>query len=260
MRHMTTRECFFKGMRDGLPVGAGYFAVSFSLGIMASLAGIRPLQGFFMSLFTNASAGEYAGIRVILEDAGYLSMVLMTITASARYFLMSAALSQKVRPGLSFGHRLLIAFDITDEIFALSTAVKGYVRTSYIYGLFIAPLIGWSTGTAAGMIMGDVLPAIIVTALSVSLYGMFIAIIIPPARKEKPVLIGVTVAFIASYVFSRLPYVRELSSGTRTIILTVIIAGILAFLAPVKEEVLEDEEEAESGAGKARAAGEEGES
>ena len=227
---------FLAGLRDGLPIGLGYFAVSFAVGIMAAKAGLTVFQGFLMSLLTNASAGEYAGLQVILEDAGYLAMIGATLVASARYFLMSFALSQHLRPELPVRHRLLIAFDLTDEIFGATIARPGYAEPKYIYALFILPLIGWSSGTALGIAIGSVLPASVVTALSVSLYGMFLAIIIPPARKNKAVAIAVVSAFALSFAASRLPYVSGLSSSLRTIALTVVITTVIALVFPVKDD------------------------
>ncbi len=233
---MDKKRLFMKGLRDGLPIGAGYFAVSFSLGIMAHLAGLRAAEGFLMSFLTHASAGEYAGLQVMLEDSGYFAMAVMTLVASARYFLMGCALSQRLSPGLGTAHRLLIVFGLTDEIFAMEIRGKGHLEPVYAYGLFILPFFLWAGGTALGISMGNLLPQDIVRALSVALYGMFIAVIVPPARKEKPVALGVTAAFVLSFLCSRLPGIRGLSSGTRTILLTVLIASVLALLFPRKED------------------------
>ena len=233
---MEKKRLFIKGLRDGLPIGAGYFAVSFSLGIMAHLVGLKAAEGFLMSFLAHASAGEYAGLQVMLEDSGYLAMAVMTLVASARYFLMGCALSQRLSPELSTPHRLLIGFGLTDEIFAMEIRGKGYLEPVYACGLFILPFFCWAGGTALGISMGNLLPSDIVGALSVALYGMFIAVIIPPARKEKPIAAGVAVSFGLSYLCSRLPGIRTLSSGTRTIILTVLIASALALLFPAKED------------------------
>ena len=233
---MNQKKIFQEGLRDGLPIGLGYFAVSFALGIMAHMVGLHAAEGFIMSLLTNASAGEYAGLQAIAEDAGFLSMALVTLVASARYFLMGCALSQHLSPELPTRHRLLIAFDLTDEIFALEISRPGKLEPFYAYGAFILPLLGWSSGTALGILLGTLLPERLVRALSVSLYGMFIAVIIPPAKKEKAVAIGVAAAFALSFVFSRVSVLAALSSGTRTIILTILIASALALLFLKKEE------------------------
>lgn len=233
-----TGSWFLKGLRDGIPIALGYFAVAFALGIMAKKAGLHPAEGFLMSFLTHASAGEYAGLQVILEEAGYFMMALMTIVASARYFLMSMALSQRLSPDLSLLHRFLIAFGLTDEIFGAEIAQKGYVEPKYAYGLFVLPFIGWPSGTAFGILMGALLPETVVSALSVALYGMFIAIIVPPARKNKVIAFGVILAFALSFLASRLPFVRDLSSGLRIILLTVFVTAILAIVRPVKDDEL----------------------
>ena len=229
-------KIFLSGVRDGFPIGAGYFAVSFSLGIVAKLSGITGMQGFFASFFTMASAGEYAGFMVIRESAGLLQMMLATLVASARYFLMSCALTQRLDPEMPFRHRLFIAYGLTDEIFGVQIARPGYVEPVYTYGLFVLPVLLWSSGTLLGIMMGNLLPAAIVSALSVAIYGMFIAIIVPPARKNRVILGCVVVSFALSFLFSRLPALSGIGSGTKTLILSVLIAGLAAVLFPLKEE------------------------
>ncbi len=230
------RRLYLRGLRDGVPIAAGYFAVAFSLGIRAKLSGLNAFQGFLSSALTNASAGEYAGFLVIAEDSGVLMMALMTIVASARYFLMSCALSQHLSPKLPIRHRLMIGFDVTDEMFGVMISKPGYIAPPYAYGLYLLPIIGWSSGTVLGIISGNILPTAVVNALSVALYGMFIAIIVPPAKKNRIVLFLVLAGFMLSFAFSRIPYLRELSAGMRTIILTVLLSGACALLFPVKEE------------------------
>ena len=226
---------FLRGMRDGFPIGLGYLAVSFSLGITAGGAGLNAFQGFLASLLNNASAGEYAGFALIAADAAYLEMALVIMIANARYLLMSAALSQKFSPETPFYHRLLIGFDVTDEIFGLAISQPGMLAPTYMYGAISVALVGWSVGTAVGIAAGNVLPARAVSALSVAIYGMFIAIIIPPARKNRVVGALVGISFAASLVFTALPLFSGLSEGTKTLILTVGIAGHAAALFPVPD-------------------------
>ena len=228
-----TRRAFFaRGLRDGLPIGLGYFAVAFTLGIAAKRAGLTALQAGLLCLLTNASAGGYAGIRVIAENGTYLTMAVMILVANARYLLMSTALSQKFSPDTPLRHRFFIAFDITDEIFGVSIAQPGYLRPAYVYGVFVLPLIGWSSGAFTGVVVGNLLPAALVSALSVGLYGMFLAIIIPPARKDRVVLGLVILSMVLSFACSRLPGISRLSEGTRVILLTVVLAAGAALLFP----------------------------
>ena len=227
---------FASGLAAGLPIGLGYFAVAFSLGIRAKAIGMTPFQGFLVSLLCNASAGEYAGFTAIAAGAGLLELALVTLVANARYLLMSAALSQKFDPRTPFVHRFLVAFDVTDEIFALGIAREGYLDPFYMYGVFVLPLCGWSTGTALGIVMGSVLPARLVSALGVALYGMFIASIIPPARRDRVVLGLLAVSFALSGAFCVLPLTRGMSDSLRVIVLTIFLAGAAAALFPRKEE------------------------
>ena len=178
-------QAFRFGMRDGIPIGLGYLAVAFSLGITARNAGLNAFQGFLISLLNNASAGEYAGITVIAANAAYAEIAIVTLITNARYLLMSCAMSQRLEPGLSLGHRLLMGFDITDELFGIAIARPGYLEPFYTYGAMLTAIPCWATGTACGIIAGNIMPARVVSALSVSLFGMFLAIIIPPAKKIR---------------------------------------------------------------------------
>ena len=225
-----------EGIRDGIPIGLGYLAVSFSLGVAAKSAGLTAFQGFAASLLNNASAGEYAGFTVIAANASYLEMVLMTLIANARYLLMSCALSQKFAPDTPLRHRLIVGYDVTDEIFGITIARPGVLDPYYTYGAILAAAPCWAGGTALGVTAGNLLPLRVVSALSVALFGMFLAVIIPPARKNRTVAAFVMISFLASFAAARLPYISQLSGGTRTIILTVVISAAAAAFFPVREE------------------------
>ena len=231
----TRREVFLEGVHDGMPIALGYFVVSFTLGIAARNAGLDPLQGFLASFFNNASAGEYAAFTVIAADSGFVEMALITLITNARYLLMSCSLSQKFSPDTPLYHRLLVGYDVTDELFGIAIARPGYLDPFYSYGAFLPAIPGWAIGTALGVTAGSILPARLVSALSVALFGMFLAIIIPPSKKNPVVLGCVAVSFAASWLCTVLPYVKTLSEGTRTILLTILIASAAALLFPVKD-------------------------
>ena len=237
------RKVFYEGVRYGIPIGLGYFAVSFSLGIMAKSAGLNWIQGFIASMLNMASAGEYALFSSIAQNVTYVEVAVITFIINARYLLMSCSLSQKFNKETSLLHRMLVGAVVTDEIFGITISREGYIDPWFNYGAIAFSVPCWSVGTALGIIAGNVLPANIVSALSVALYGMFIAIIIPPGKKDKIIMAAVCVSFLMSYLFSVLPVVSALSDGNRTIILTVVIAAIVAVVKPV-----EDEEEAKSNA------------
>ncbi len=230
------RSCFVSGLHSGVPICLGYFAVSFTLGIAARNAGLTMWQAGIASLLTNASAGEYAGFTVIAEVGTYLEMAVVILVANARYLLMSCALTQKVRPETGLIHRLLVSFDITDEIFGVSIAQPGYLNPFFTYGVICIAAPGWCVGTALGVLMGNLLPARLVSALSVGLYGMFLAVIIPPARKNRVVAVLVAVSMVCSFLLARvIPLTANLSSGTRVILLTVVLSAAAALLFPVKD-------------------------
>ncbi len=233
---MKNKSLIREGIRDGFPIFLAYFAVSFALGIAAGKVGFSALQAFVVSLTNNASAGEYAGISLVGVSAGYLEVALMVFIANARYFLMSCTLSQKFSPETPFFHRLIIGYAITDEIFAANIGRKGYIEPAYSYGVMGIAMPGWAFGTALGVIVGDVLPAFAVSALSVALFGMFIAIIIPPAMKNRVIAALVLVSFALSTAANKLPVFDGISRGIKTIILTVAISLVAALVRPIPND------------------------
>ena len=230
------RLWFVRGLRDGIPIALGYFAVSFTLGIAAKKAGFTWVQALFCCFTTNASAGAYAGISLIQAGAGILEITIMEAVANARYLLMSAALSQKFSPETPFFHRLLVAYDVTDEIFGISVNVEGYLNPRYSYGAMALALPGWAGGAALGVVMGNILPAAAVSALGVGIYGMFIAIVIPPARKSHKIAVVVAASAAVSLIMSLIPAVQAIPSGVQTILLTVVLSSLAAIVFPVKAE------------------------
>lgn len=227
---------FRRGITNGIPIALGYFAVSFTLGIAARKAGLTAWQGALASVTTVASAGEYAGFTVIQAGAGLIEMAIMMLVINARYMLMSCSLSQKLDPDLPFFHRLLLGWGITDEIFGVSVCVPDRLNPFYNYGMMAISIPAWTVGTYLGIAVGDILPVRVMSALSVGLYGMFLAIIIPPARKNKVIAGLVVISMAASFAAQHVPLLMNLSGGMRTILLTVMIAGVAAVLFPVKDE------------------------
>lgn len=228
---------FWKGMRDGIPIGLGYFAVAFTLGIYARNVGLTAVQATVSSLLTHASAGQYAGFSMIGRQAAMAEVVLMTLVINARYLLMSTALSQRLGEDTSFLQRLALGYCVTDEIFGISLAYGRRLDPVYTYGAFSVASPGWALGTLLGVLLGNVLPANVVSALSVGLYGMFIAIIMPPARKNRVLAGVILISMGCSFLCDRL--LTSVSEGMRTILLTVVIAGGAAALFPVKEDAHE---------------------
>ena len=236
LRQKENRLMFLKGCTDGLPIAAGYFAVAFSLGITAKTLGLKPFHCMIISVLTHASAGEYATYNMMSIDATYIEMALMILIANARYLLMSCAMSQKLHPTLSFSHRLLMGFGITDEIFGICIASDGMINPNYMYGAMMTAIPAWALGSGIGCFSGNIMPARIVSALSVALFGMFLAIIIPPAKENKVIGILIIVSFIASYLASHMNILKSISSGTITIILTVVISALAAIIVPREDE------------------------
>ena len=224
------------GVNRGLPVGVGYFSVSFGFGAMAAAQGLKALDATLISMTNLTSAGQFAGLTLILAAATLWELILTQLVINSRYALMSLALSQRMGQRIGVLPRLFIAFFNTDEIFALAMAEKGPLTVPFMLGLGTTPILGWTAGTLCGALAGSVLPASIRVALGVMLYGMFIAIVVPPARQEKPVLITVILALILSCMFAWIPMLQQVSAGISIVICTVAAAAICAWLHPIAEE------------------------
>lgn len=233
--NMLSNYTFVRGMRDGIPICLGYFAVSFALGIAGRGVGMNAVQAFVMSLTMVASAGQFAAITLIGAGAGIIEMITTTIVVNLRYLLMSCSLTQKLSPETKPLHRLALSYCMTDEIFGLSISVDGFLRPVYTYGITMISVSGWCLGTVLGVVAGNILPALVTNALGVAMYGMFLAIIIPPAKENHFLGALVAVSMAASGLFSILPYLKAISSGFRVIILTILIAGIAAVIHPIEE-------------------------
>lgn len=235
--NMLSNYTFVRGMRDGIPICLGYFAVSFALGIAGRGVGMNAVQAFVMSLTMVASAGQFAAITLLGAGAGIIEMITTTIVVNLRYLLMSCSLTQKLSPETKLLHRLALSYCMTDEIFGLSISVDGFLRPVYTYGITVISVSGWCLGTVLGVVAGNILPALVTNALGVAMYGMFLAIIIPPAKENHFLGALVAVSMAASGLFSILPYLKAISSGFRVIILTILIAGIAAVIHPIEEPV-----------------------
>ena len=222
---------FVRGLRDGAPIMAGYFAVSFSFGILAVQGGLSVLQAALTSLTNVSSAGQFAGLQIIVAGGTILEMILTQLIINLRYALMSLSLSQKLDEGVTFWQRLVIAFANTDEIFAVAMSHAGSLKFPYMVGLQILPVFGWTAGTALGAAAGNILPAALTSALGVALYGMFIAVVVPAARRARPVLAAALLAIAVSCVLD----VLNLSAGVSIIICTVAVSALMAVLHPVEE-------------------------
>ena len=224
------------GVQTGLPVGLGYFSVSFGFGAMAVAQGLKALDATLISASNLTSAGQFAGLTLIVAMGTLWEMIVTQIVINSRYSLMSLALSQRMGERIGFFPRLFIAFFNPDEIFALAMARPKPLTVPFMLGLGTLPFFGWTGGTLMGALAGSVLPQDIRAALGVMLYGMFIAIVVPPAKQEKPVLITVILALILSCLFSWVPALQAVSAGISIVICTVAAAAIAAVLFPTEEE------------------------
>ncbi len=227
---------YTEGLLDGIPIGLGYLAVAFGFGI-AAVGGGLPILGAVLTSLTNlTSAGQVAGLAIILSQGSLLEMALTQFVINIRYFLMSLSLSQRLSPRFPLHHRLLAAFGITDEVFGVASTRKVLLTPRYLYGLFALPILGWTLGTLLGAVAGNILPPALKDALGIAIYGMFVAVVVPPARESRGILLGVLLAIALSCLFAYLPLFSFLTSGFSIILSAGLAAAVIAYFFPRKQE------------------------
>ena len=233
---MNNNSNFSKGFKDGVPIGLGYLSVAFTFGIMAVRGGLSVVQAVLISMTNVTSAGQLAGLELMISAAPLFEMALTQLVINLRYALMSLSLSQKMDASMTVPRRMLFAFCNTDEVFAVASGQPGTVGISYLTGLMTAPYFGWALGTLLGAAAGSLLPELILNALGVAIYGMFIAIIIPPAKKSRSVRAAVILAALLACVMRYTPYLRNISGGFAVILCAVPVSAFCAKMFPIREE------------------------
>lgn len=229
-----TRFC--AGMKASIPIALGYFAVSAAYGMAAIIQGMTVTQATVASLITLTSAGQFAGTTLICAGASLTELVLTQIIINARYFLMAISLAQKTAPGTPLWQRMMMAYGITDENYAVAISQKGHVHFAWMMGLIVLPVLGWSAGTLLGGLASSTLPSDLVNCLGLAMYGMFIAIIVPASRHSRPVLYCVLLACALSCAFAWVPALQVFSGGYSIIIITIVVSALMAWLFPHREE------------------------
>lgn len=229
-------ESFKRGIVAGIPIALGYFAVSFTFGMAAVTGGFSIGQAVLISLTNLTSAGQFAGLKIILAGGSYWEIAMTQLIINLRYCLMSFSLSQKLVKEIKPLHRFLVAYAVTDEIFGVSAGQEGRVSPYYNYGVMSVAVPGWVIGTLAGAVLGDVLPDFVTSALGVAIYGMFLAIVIPPAKTNSSVFKVVIGAMLVSSLFAIVPILNKVSGGFVIIITTLLVAGLAAYFCPIEEK------------------------
>lgn len=226
---------FKTGLKDGLPIALGYLGVAFTFGIKAVSDGLTVFQATLVSMMNVTSAGQFAGLPLMLALAPMFEMALTQLVINLRYALMSLSLSQKLDKSMKTLDRMLISFVNTDEVFAVASSKQGLVGRAYLYGLILLPWAGWALGTFLGAAAGSLMPSMLRDALGIAVYGMFLAIILPPLRQLKPVRLVVLCAAGLRVAMTLLPGLKDISSGFAVILCAVIAAALGAVLSPVRE-------------------------
>ena len=230
------KKDFSRGIVDGIPICLGYLSVSFAFGIFAVESGLKIWQAVMVSMFCVTSAGQLAAVPIMTSGGGILELAVSQLVINMRYALMSISLSQKLAPDVTLPHKLAVSFINTDEVFAVASGQKGSVSKAYLYGLISTPWLGWTSGTLIGAVAGNVLPPIVTASLGVAIYGMFVAIVVPEMKKSGATAVCVAIAVGLSCLFYYVPGLNRIPSGFTIIICAVIASGIMAVIAPVKED------------------------
>ena len=237
--NIDSKKDFIYGLKRGLPICLGYIPISFTFGLMAVEGGLPPWFAIFISISNVTSAGQFAGLGIILQNGSLLEVAVTTLVINLRYMLMSLSLSQKVDPGMSLIKRALISYGVTDEVFAVASVEPKTLTFQYMAGLIILPVFGWTVGTTLGTVISSVLPHGVQNAMGITLYAMFAAIIVPVAKKSKAVIMVILIGIAINSVLTWVSFFDCLSSGWKLIIATVIAASIAATLFPRKEVACE---------------------
>ncbi len=233
---MTHEDSFVTGIRDGIPICLGYLSVSFAFGIFAVAQGLFPWEVIIISATNLTSAGQLAAVPIICGMLPFVELALSQLVINLRYALMSISLSQKFDDKVRLFDRFAIAFFNTDEIFAVASGKADKVGRHYMYGLGLTPFLGWTIGTTLGAYAGNILPDAVTNALGIAIYAMFIAIILPAAKKHRPVLICIAIATVLSIAFSVIPLLKTVSGGMVIIICAIVASTIMAVAAPVADQ------------------------
>ncbi|WP_213950479.1 AzlC family ABC transporter permease [Tepidanaerobacter syntrophicus] len=231
-----TKEDFYKGLIHGIPIALGYIPVSFTFGLMAVKGGIPALAAILISMTNLTSAGQFAGMNLIIEGASLVEIALTTLIVNLRYMLMSISLSQKLSNKIPAFKKYILAFGITDEVFAVSAVQPGEVTSSYMSGLVTLPYIGWTIGTIMGALASSLLPQMLQNSMGIALYCMFIAIVVPAAKKSIAALVVALIAIFISSLFTWAPLISSLSAGWVIIIATVAASSIGAIAFPREDD------------------------
>lgn len=220
-----------RGIKDGIPIGLGYFSVSFSFGILAIANGFSVFEAVLISMTNLTSAGQFAGITIIASMGSLVEMAVTQLIINMRYSLMAISLSQKVDKRFGICSRMLLGFGITDEIFAVAMGSRREISRKYFLGLMSLPYVGWTLGTLAGAVFGNIMPEIICDALGIALFGMFIAIVVPDMKRDGMIVMTVAIAIAVSCILYYLPFFSKVSSGFAVIISAVTAAAAAAFVS-----------------------------
>lgn len=232
---MREENSFAKGIRNGLPICFGYLSVAFAFGIFSIANGLTVPEAVLMSMTNVTSAGQLAAVPIIAGGGTLIELAVSQLVINLRYALMSVSLSQKLGGSVRMIDRFVIAFVNTDEVFAVASSQNGAVGKKYLYGLILTPFLGWTSGTLLGAVAGNLLPSVVISALGVAIYAMFVAIVFPKAKKHRPTAICVLIAIALSCAFRYIPVLQAVPSGFSVIICAVIAAALMAWLAPIKE-------------------------
>ena len=230
------KKDFKEGFKLGIAIGIGYFCVSFAFGMMVKNASLPTWCAFLISATNLTSAGQFAGLNLMIQQASYLELMMTTLIINLRYFIMSMSLSQKLEEKMPMFKKMILAFGVTDEIFAVSVTRDSPVTLAYFMGVLAPSFIGWTSGSTCGALFSSILPTLFADAMNIALYGMFVAIVLPQAKQDHNKRIAVLLSIGCSCIFAYTPILNNISSGWTIILITIVVSAFMAIKYPIKEE------------------------
>ncbi len=182
MNDTSVKTRFLYGARAGIPVVLGFIPVGIAFGVMARQAGFSTLETCLMSLSVYAGASEMMAVGMYAQGAGILAIIIATFFLNLRHIIMSTCVFSRMKAS-KLGLRLLAAFGVTDESFAVFTTIPEKQCTpAFFLGLILVTYSSWNIGTLIGAAASDLLPPIVTASLGIALYAMFIGLLMPGLR------------------------------------------------------------------------------
>lgn len=223
---------FINGVRAASPIVLGYIPVGIAYGMMASASGLSFFKAMSFSVFVYAGASQMASVQMLATNMSFITIVLTVFILNLRHIIMSTCVMDSLKKA-PLPIRLILSFGITDEVFALTmTGYKQKLTPAFFLGVALASYLSWNVGSALGILFSSFLPEIISKALSISLYAMFIGLLVPNVKKSIRLLYVVLITIVLSVLFNMF------FSSSLSMILSCLFGALIGMLF-IKQEDLQ---------------------